>query len=160
MIKLIQSPTAHQGAINRIAELMDKNPPDGSAQADELLVLAKLVELYEKEQHDIGLPDAISAIRFRMEQQGLTNADMVSYLGSPSRVSEVLNGKRPLTMAMIRNLHLSLGLPLEALVLNGVTSTNRQTRKRPLPQKSKPKRVVRLRTVMQKKKTSRMVTSS
>jgi hypothetical protein len=61
---------------------------------------------------------------------------------------------------MIRNLHLSLGLPLEALVLNGVTSTNRQTRKRPLPQKSKPKRVVRLRTVMQKKKTSRMVTSS
>ena len=147
MIKLIQSPASHQSAINRIAELMEKNLPTGSAQADELLVLAKLVELYEKEKHDIGLPDAISAIRFRMEQQGLTNADMVGYLGSPSRVSEVLNGKRPLTMVMIRNLHLALGLPLESLVLDGVTSVKRQASKGPTSQKIKPKRVVRQRTV-------------
>ncbi len=148
MIKLIQSLAAHQSAIRRITELMEKNPPAGSTQADELLLLAKLVELYEKEQHDIGLPDAISAIRFRMEQQGLTNADMVSYLGSPSRVSEVLNGKRSLTMMMIRNLHLALGLPLESLVLDGMTSVKRQTRKSSLTQKTKPKRVVRQRTVM------------
>ena len=146
MIKLIQSPAAHQSAINRIAELMEKNPPPGSTQADELLLLAKLVELYEKEKHDIGLPDAISAIRFRMEQQGLTNADMVSYLGSPSRVSEVLNGRRPLTMVMIRNLHLELGLPLESLVLGGMKSVKRQSKKSPVTLKTKPKRALRQRT--------------
>ncbi|MDZ4289576.1 MAG: helix-turn-helix domain-containing protein [Prosthecobacter sp.] len=115
----IKTALDHKRAIARITELMDKDPRPGSEESDELIVLAQLAEIYEKKHHDIGMPDAISAIGFRMEQQGLTQKDMVPYLGSPSRVSEVLNGKRPLTVQMIRNLHSGLGIPLESLVMGG-----------------------------------------
>jgi HTH-type transcriptional regulator/antitoxin HigA len=116
MIKPIKTAADHQQAIARIRELMDMDPPPGSEAADELQLLAQITEIYEKEHFDIGMPDPISAITFRMEQQGLTPKDLVPYLGSPSRVSEVLNGKRPLSLAMIRSLHAGLEIPLNVLM--------------------------------------------
>lgn len=117
-LKILKTPADHKQAVARIAVLMDKEPPPGSPESDELAVLAHLAEHYEKQHHDIGMPDAISAISFRMEQQGLVPKDLVPFLGSPSRVSEILGGKRPLTVQMIRNLHQGLGIPLEVLVMS------------------------------------------
>ena len=105
--------------------MMDSAP--GSPASDELEVLAQLIEAYERKHYDIGSPTPTELITFVMEQQGLTKRDMVSYLGSPSRVSEVLSGKRSLTLQMIRNLHLGMGLPLEALVMGSLKlSDNKQ----------------------------------
>lgn len=75
------------------------------------------METYEAEHHPIAPPDPVSAIRFRTEQQGLKNADLIPLLGSRSRVSEVLSGRRSLSLSMIRKLHAALGIPLEILVL-------------------------------------------
>ncbi len=75
-----------------------------------------LVELYEKEHFPIEAPDPISAIKFRMEQEGLSNEDMVQYLGSKSRVSEVFSRKRSLSIAMIRKLVIGLHIPAEVLL--------------------------------------------
>jgi len=88
----------------------------GSIQEEELELLALLVEKYEEEHFPIDPPDPVEAILFRMDQEGLTAKDMIKYLGSQSKVSEVLNHKRPLSLAMIRNLHAGLGIPLEVLV--------------------------------------------
>src|SRR6266576_7086378 len=102
--------------MNRIGELIGVDPAPGSPVADELEVLAHLVEDYEKKNHDIGLPSPLEAIRFRMEQQNLRPRDLVPYLGSASRVSEVLGGKRQLSVQMIRNLSQGLGIPAEVLL--------------------------------------------
>lgn len=102
--------------MNRIAELMTIDPAPGSAAGDELELLAHLVEDYETKHHDIGLPTPLEAIRFRMEQQNLRPKDLISYMGSASRVSEVLGGKRQLSLEMIRKLNKGLGIPTEVLV--------------------------------------------
>jgi HTH-type transcriptional regulator / antitoxin HigA len=87
-----------------------------SPEADALDLWTALVERYEQ-QHDVILPpDPIEAIRFRMEQEGLTPTDLVPILGTRSRVSEVLSRKRPLSLAMIRALHEQLGIPAEILI--------------------------------------------
>jgi HTH-type transcriptional regulator/antitoxin HigA len=114
--KLIKTTKEHDAAIERISKLMESDPARGTPAGDELEVLAHLVADYEKKHHDIGLPDPLSAIRFRMEQQGLRSKDLAPYLGGPNRVSEVLAGKRALTVPMIRRLHNELGIPAEALV--------------------------------------------
>jgi HTH-type transcriptional regulator/antitoxin HigA len=114
--KLIKTAKEHDGAIERISRLMESDPAPGTPAGDELEVLAHLAAIYEKKHHDIGLPDPLSAIRFRMEQQGLRSKDLAPYLGGPNRVSEVLAGKRALTVPMIRRLHNELGIPAEALV--------------------------------------------
>jgi HTH-type transcriptional regulator / antitoxin HigA len=88
----------------------------GTPAADRLEVLVTLVEAYEAERWPIDLPDPVAAIVFRMEQQGLTRRDLEPYLGGRGRVSEVLTGKRALTLAMIRKLHAGLGIPLESLI--------------------------------------------
>jgi HTH-type transcriptional regulator/antitoxin HigA len=75
-----------------------------------------LISAYEEQHDPINLPDPIAAIQFRMEQHGLRQADLVSYIGNKSKVSEVLSGKRPLSLSMIRKLHKGLGIPLEVLV--------------------------------------------
>lgn len=116
MNKIIKTANEHTVALARLSVLMDADPAPGSAQADELELLAHLVEDYENKHHDLGLPDPLAAITFRMEQQGLNRKDMVPYFGSQSRVSEVLNGKRPLTVGMIRKLHRELGIPAESLL--------------------------------------------
>ena len=116
MIKIIKNKKEHESAMNRIAELMASDPASGSVVGDELELLAHLVEDYEKKHHDIGLPTPLEAIQFRMEQQDLRPKDLIPYLGSASRVSEVLRGKRPLSMEMVRKLHTGLGIPAEVLV--------------------------------------------
>lgn len=93
-IRPIQTEQDYDSAISRIEELWGakKDTPEG----DELDLLVTLVESYEMKHYPIAPPDPIDAIKFRMEQMGLTNSDMVKYLGSQSRVSEILNKKRKL----------------------------------------------------------------
>jgi HTH-type transcriptional regulator / antitoxin HigA len=112
--KLIKTRREYRAALRRAAEIMDarRNTPQG----DELELLAALIEIYEEEHAPVPPPDPVEAIRFRMEQEDLRPQDLVSLLGSRSRVSEVLNGRRPLTLAMIRKLHHGLGIPAESLL--------------------------------------------
>jgi len=112
--KLIKSDAEHAAALARIDALWAARP--GTAEGEELELWVHLVEAYEEAHHAIPLPDPVAAIRFRMDQQGLRAADLVPYIGSKSKVSEVLNGKRPLSLAMIRNLHAGLGIPAEVLL--------------------------------------------
>lgn len=114
VIKLIKTERQHAAALKRIERLMDARP--NTPAGDELELLAALVEMYERQYFPIDLPDPIEAIRFRMEQQGLIQQDLVPYLGSRSRVSEVLSGRRSLSLAMIRALHAGLGIPLRVLI--------------------------------------------
>lgn len=113
--KLIKTQREYRAALRRVEELMDARP--GTDEGDELELLATLVEIYEEKHAPVPPPDPIEAIRFRMEQENLRPLDLVPLLGSRSRVSEVLNGKRPLTLAMIRRLHQSLGIPADVLVM-------------------------------------------
>ncbi len=115
-MKVIRAESDYRAAMGTIDRLLDRNPEAGTADAEELEVLTVLVEEYERRTTDIGLPDPISAIEFRMEQQGLRQKDLVPYLGSRSKVSEVLSGKRTLTLNMIRALHSGLGIPAEVLL--------------------------------------------
>jgi HTH-type transcriptional regulator / antitoxin HigA len=100
--------------LKRIEVLMDARP--GTPEDEELDLLCLLVEHYEGAHYPIGLPTPLGAIEFFMDQKGLTNADMVKYLGSPSKVSEVLSGKRALSKTMIRKLVEGLGIPAEILL--------------------------------------------
>ncbi|MFO8046966.1 MAG: transcriptional regulator [Halomonas sp.] len=89
---------------------------DGTQQADELEVLSILVEKYEDEHYPVGPSDPVEAIKFRMEQQGLTQRDLEPFIGSSGRVSEVLNRKRKLSLRMIKRLHDGLNIPYESLL--------------------------------------------
>lgn len=89
---------------------------DGTPEADELEVLSILIEKYEDTHYPIGPSDPIEAIKFRMEQQGLTQRDLEPYIGSSGRVSEVLNRKRKLSLRMIKRLHDGLHIPYESLM--------------------------------------------
>jgi HTH-type transcriptional regulator/antitoxin HigA len=115
-VRLIESEAEHAAALEQMAELMANEPAVGSDSERLLKTLAVLVRDYESARHPIAPPDPIEAIKFRMEQQGLKSKDLVPYLGSRSRVSEVLSGKRPLTVAMIRSLHRGLGIPAASLL--------------------------------------------
>ena len=112
--KLIKTAADHAAALARIDELFTAKP--GTPEGDELDLLVTLVELFEEKEFPIGLPSPVEAIRFRMEQQGLKPKDLVPYIGSAPRVSEVLSGKRPLSLAMIRKLVKELGIPAEVLL--------------------------------------------
>jgi HTH-type transcriptional regulator / antitoxin HigA len=113
-IRPIKTEQDYNSAINRIEELWGakKDTLDG----DELDLLVTLVESYEMKHYPIAPPDPIDAIKFRMEQMGMTNSDMVKYLGSQSRVSEILNKKRKLTLEMIKSLYKGLKIPAEILL--------------------------------------------
>lgn len=114
VIKPIKTEADYDAALEQISSLMDAEA--GTDEADELEVLATLVECYEAEHYPINLPDPIAAIRFRMEQSELSQRDLIPYIGSRSKVSEVLSGKRSLTLQMIRSLHQNLGIPAEVLL--------------------------------------------
>jgi HTH-type transcriptional regulator/antitoxin HigA len=88
----------------------------GSPEAEMREILVTLVDAYEARHHAIPHPDPIEAIRFRMDQEGLTRADLVRILGSRARVSEVLNRRRPLTLSMIRRLRREFGISADVLV--------------------------------------------
>jgi HTH-type transcriptional regulator/antitoxin HigA len=104
----------YRKALLRIDGLMDAIP--NTEAGDELDVLATLVEVYERDHFTIGLPDPVEAILFRMEQMGLDRKALEPFLGGRSRVSEVLNRKRNLSMNQIRKLHDGLDIPLENLI--------------------------------------------
>ena len=112
--KVIKTEKEYELALDRIDQLMEAVPDTDEGNEFELLVT--LVELYEQQRYPIDLPDAVSAIMFRMEQQGLKQKDLVELIGSKSKVSEVLAGKRPLSLSMIRKLHTGLGIPVEVLL--------------------------------------------
>ena len=112
--KLIKTEADHAAALARIDEIFQARP--GTVEGDELELLVHLVEEYEGANHPIDWPDAIEAIKFRMDQAGLKQADLVAYIGSKSKVSEVLSGKRALSLAMIRRLHKDLGIPAHVLL--------------------------------------------
>jgi HTH-type transcriptional regulator/antitoxin HigA len=112
--KVIKTETDYEAALAHVAELMDAQP--GSPEEEELELFSLLVERYEQEYFAIAPPDPVEAILFRMEQEGLTRKDLAAYIGSPSKVSEVLNRKRPLSLTMIRALRAGLGIPAEVLV--------------------------------------------
>jgi HTH-type transcriptional regulator/antitoxin HigA len=95
---------------------MEADPEPGTPEGDRLDILATLVQAYEARHCPIGAPDPVEAIKFRMEQSGLTVKDLEPIIGRSNRVYEVLNHKRPLTLAMIRRLHRSLGIPAEVLI--------------------------------------------
>lgn len=112
--KLIKTKADYSAALARIEELFYAVP--NTAAGDELELLTTLVEIYETKAFPIDLPDPLTAIRFRMEQQGLKPKDLLPVIGSPSKVSEVLSGRRSLSLSMIRNLVVDMGIPAEVLL--------------------------------------------
>ena len=113
-IRPIKTEADYELALNQVDQLWDAEP--GSSDSDHLEILLALVEAYEKEHYPIEPPDPIEAIKFRMDQMGLTRKDLEPMLGSRSRVSEVLNRKRGLSLDMIRKLNRKLGIPAETLI--------------------------------------------
>jgi len=113
-IKPIKTKADHRAALKDVEGLMSagKGTPDG----ERLDVLVTLIEAYERKHYPMALPDPIEAIRFSMEQKGLIAKDLVPMIGQINRVYEILNGKRPLTLQMIRRLHRELGIPAESLI--------------------------------------------
>lgn len=113
-VKPIRTKRDYEAALKEIEGLMQarRNSPEG----DRLDVLVTLVEAYEAKHFPLDLPDPVEAIKFAMEQRNLTVKDLVPYIGQPNRVCEVLNRKRPLTMAMVWKLHKGLGIPAESLI--------------------------------------------
>ncbi len=113
-IKPVKTEQDYFEALKRIEELWGAKKD--SKEGDELDLLITLVESYELKNYPITPPDPVDAILFRMEQLGMSKADMVKYLGSQSRVSEVLNKKRKLTLKMVKTLHKDLKIPAEVLL--------------------------------------------
>ena len=113
-VKPIRTTEDYDRALAEIEELWGAKY--GTPEGDRLDVLATLVEAYEADHFPMDPPDPIDAIKFRMEQQGLTRKDLEPIIGTRTRVAEVLNRKRNLSIAMIRRLHARLGIPAEVLI--------------------------------------------
>ncbi|BCX45406.1 transcriptional regulator [Stenotrophomonas maltophilia] len=115
-IQPIRTENDYENALREISAYVDNGPEPGSEEGDRFEILVTLVEAYEAKHFPIEPPDPIDAIRFRMEQGGLTVKDLVPSIGQLNRVYEVLNRKRGLTLEMIRKLHRNLGIPAESLI--------------------------------------------
>jgi HTH-type transcriptional regulator / antitoxin HigA len=113
-LKPIRSDRQYKKALKLMEKLFDASPSSLEGQIAELLSI--LIEKYEEEKFPIEAPNPIEAIKFRMEQRGLTNKDLASILGGRNRVSEILNHKRGLSLEMIRSLRNELGVPAESLI--------------------------------------------
>lgn len=113
-IKPIKKEADYERALHRVEELWDS--PPNSPESDELDVLTTLIEAYEREHYPIDLPDPIEAIKFRLEQKGKNSRDLIGVIGQRTRVYEVMSGKRPLSLNMIRNLHEKFDIPAEVLI--------------------------------------------
>lgn len=112
--RIIRNEEMYEEALAFVESLMDALP--GSQEEEELELWSLLIAEYEKKEHPIEDPDPIEAIRFRMDQLGLRRKDLESFIGQKSKVSEVMNRKRPLSLPMIRALHTHLNIPAEVLV--------------------------------------------
>ncbi len=113
-IKPIRNDDDLQQAFYRLESIFQAQ--EGTPEADEREILVTLIEAYENKNYPISPPDPIEAIKFRMEQQGLTAQDLEVFIGSSGRVSEILNRKRPLSLRMIKRLHEGLRIPYESLL--------------------------------------------
>jgi HTH-type transcriptional regulator/antitoxin HigA len=131
-IKPIRTSTDHKAALKEIERLWDMAQP-GTPEGDKFEVLSTLVDAYERVHFKIPAPDPIEAIRFRMEQKGLTTKDLLPIFKTRARASEVMAKKRRLNLAMIRRLHARLAIPIECLVqeykLKGAVSDARSRRR-------------------------------
>ncbi len=125
-VRPIRSEADYEQALAEVEKLWGS--ASGTADGDRLDVLATLIDAYETEHFPIDPPDPIEAIKFRMEQQGLTRKDLEPLIGTRTRVAEVLNGKRDLSIAMIRRLHDQLGISAEVLI-----QPSRSRLKKPAP---------------------------
>ena len=114
--RIIKTETDYELAMNRLLELADTDLEEGSDDFDEFEMLSLLIGHYDDSHFKMDKPEPIEAIKFRMDQMGLSQADMRQYLGSASKVSEVLSGKRKLSLSMIRRLHDGLGIPADILI--------------------------------------------
>jgi HTH-type transcriptional regulator/antitoxin HigA len=117
-IKPIKTDRDYRRVLGEIDALMDARP--NTPAGDKLDVLATLAQAWEEKHYPIDAPDPVEAIRFAMEQRGLSRRDLETYIGSRARVAEILNRKRSLTLPMIRKLHTGLGIPAEVLIREAV----------------------------------------
>jgi len=115
-IRPIHTKADYKAALKMVSALVDADPKRGTPDGDRLEVLGALLVAYEAKHYPIELPDPIEAIKFRMEQQGLSAKDLQPMIGGLNRVYEVLNRKRPLSLAMVRRLNSSLGIFAECLI--------------------------------------------
>jgi HTH-type transcriptional regulator / antitoxin HigA len=113
-VKPIRSKRDYEAALKEVERLWGAKM--GTREGDRLDVLATLIDAYEAENYPFDAPDPVEAIKFRMEQQGLTRKDLEQIIGTRTRVSEVLNRKRGLSIGMIRRLHERLGISAEVLI--------------------------------------------
>lgn len=118
-IRPIHTDADYKATLKEISALMEADPELGTPDGDRLDVLTTLVQAFEAKHFPITAPDPVEAIKFRMEQSGLSVKDLEPLIGKPNRVYEVLNRRRPLTLAMIRRLHQGLGIPAEVLIAEG-----------------------------------------
>lgn len=115
-IRPIHTDQDYRAALQSISPLFDNEPQPGTPEGDYFDVMITLIEAYEARQFPLDLPNPIEAIKFRMEQSGLSAADLAPAIGRTNRVYEVLNGKRALTLPMIWKLHQLFGIPAESLI--------------------------------------------
>jgi HTH-type transcriptional regulator/antitoxin HigA len=115
-IKVLKTEDDYNQALKRLDEIF--HAPTDSKEGDEAELLSILIEKYEDDHYPIEPPDPIEAIKFRMEQMGITKKELAEIIGYKSRVSEILSRKRKLTLKMIRNLHDQLKIPYESLIAN------------------------------------------
>ncbi|ROM58108.1 transcriptional regulator [Pseudomonas poae] len=115
-IRPIHTEQDYRNALKSVSPLFDHEPEPGTPEGDYFDVMITLIEAYEAKHFPIDLPNPIDAIRFRMEQSGLSVADLVPAIGRQNRVYEVLNGKRALTLPMIWKLHEMFGIPAQSLI--------------------------------------------
>ena len=113
-IQPIKTELDYEKALERLEKIFDAKKE--TKEGDELEILSILIEKFEKEKYPIEMPDPIEAIKFRMEQLGMKQKDLAEIVGFKSRVSEILNRKRKLTIEMIRNLSQKLNIPTEVLI--------------------------------------------
>ncbi|MBL4653542.1 MAG: helix-turn-helix domain-containing protein [Flavobacteriales bacterium] len=113
-IKPINNEADHENSLIRLASIFEAKK--GTQEGDELEILSILIDKYEEEHFPIGMPDPIEAIKFRMEQMGMKQKELAEVVGLKSRVSEILNKKRRLTLEMIRKISVQLHIPTDILV--------------------------------------------
>ncbi len=116
MIKPVKTKNDYEAALQRCYDLMQKNIKPNTPDADELEILSILIENYEKKYYPVPTPNPLDAIKYRLQQTGTDEKELTKILGGRSRKSEILSGKRKLSLSMIRELHDKLNIPAETLI--------------------------------------------
>lgn len=115
-IRPIRTDQDYREALKDVSALFDNEPEPGTPEGDRFEVMITLIEAYEAKHFPVDLPNPVDAIKFRMEQSGLSVSDLVPAIGQLNRVYEILSGKRTLTLPMIWKLHAMFGIPAESLI--------------------------------------------